>query len=74
MTGDDLERRFLVAWREADRADQDRLKRLLAGILAGRVTLNVRQAREAAPEEVAALADALPADGLAEWVGRGRPS
>lgn len=74
MTGDPLERRFLAIWRQADAPTRERLRRLLAGFLAGRVTLTPEEARWLSPADAAALADCLPPDPLSAWLGRGRPS
>lgn len=69
-----LEQEFLCLWRDADRATRDRIRRLVAGVLAGRITLTLDEVRRLTPAHLEALADALPDDALADWVGHGRPS
>ena len=74
MTLDTLERQLLAIWREADATTRARIRRLLAGLLAGRVTLTPEEARRLSPADAAALADCLPPDPLAAWRGSRRPN
>ena len=74
MSPAELDRRFVALWRTADRVGKERIQRLLAGVLGGKVTLSIDEASAATKAEIAALADALPLDSPAEWTGQGRPS
>lgn len=74
MTLDTLERQLLAIWREADATTRGRLRRLLAGLIAGRVTLTPEEVRRLSKADVEALADCLAPDRLADWLGKGRPN
>lgn len=74
MTRDALERELLAIWREADATTRERVRRLLAGLLAGRVTLTPEEVRRLSKADVEALADCLPPARLANWLGKGRPN
>lgn len=74
MTRDALERQLLAIWREADATTRARIRRLLAGLLAGRVTLTPEEVRRLSKADAEALADCLPQDPLATWLSRGRPN
>jgi hypothetical protein len=65
---------LLLLWRGADQTGRERLRRLVAGVLAGRITLSLEEAQMAAPADVEAIADALPGDSLSDRIGRGRPN
>lgn len=67
MTEDELESDFLAIFRSLDPANRERVERILAGVLAGRVTLTAGEIEALRAGEVAALADALPADRLEDW-------
>jgi hypothetical protein len=67
VTEDELERDFLAIFRSLDPANRERVERILAGVLAGRVTLTAGEIEALRAGEVAALADALPADRLEDW-------
>jgi hypothetical protein len=68
------ERRLLLLWRSADQTGRERLRRLVAGALAGRITLSLEEAQMAAPADAEAIADSLPGDLLSDWIGRRRPN
>lgn len=67
MTEDELGRDFLALLRSLDPVNRERVERILAGVLAGRVTLRAEEIEGLRAGEVAALADALPADRLEDW-------
>ena len=69
MIEDELERDFLTLLRSLDPVNRERVERILAGVLAGRVTLTAEEVEGLRAGEVAALADALPADQLKDWPG-----
>lgn len=68
MDGEDLERRFHAHWLRCDLADRKRIAKLLGGVLAGRVTITLEEARQLSGSDVADLADALPGDALSDWI------
>lgn len=73
MIEDELERDFLALLRSLDPVNRERVERILAGVLAGRVTLTAEEIEGLRAGEVAALADALPADRLEDWPGLAGP-
>ena len=74
MTESELERDFLALVRLLDLVNRERVERLLAGVLSGRVTLTAEEVAGIRAGYVAALADSLPPDPVGEWFGRGQPS
>lgn len=69
MTEPSLEADFLTLVRSLDVVDRERVERLLAGVLSGRITLTSEDVEGLRPGDVMALADVLPAERTKDWPG-----
>lgn len=74
MDDADLEQMFHTIWLGADFADRRRLQKLLSGVLAGRITMTIEEARQLSRSDVVELADALPDERPSEWIRVDRPN
>jgi hypothetical protein len=72
LSAENLDGRLLSLWRDSDNAGRERIRKLLTGVLAERVTLTRDEVRYLTPMDAEVLADALPDDALGDWIGRGR--
>lgn len=70
MTESALEAEFLALIRSLGGEDKKRVERLLAGVLAGRITLTSEEVVGLRAGDVMALADALPPDAIGDWAGQ----
>lgn len=65
---EDLEREILALWRSADEVGRGRIRRLLSGVLSGRITLTLEDISSLRAGDVFGLADTLPDEQPQEWI------
>jgi hypothetical protein len=65
---DTLEQEILTFWRSTDDVGRGRIRRVLSGVLSGRVTLTLDEALSLKAGDVYSLADALPDEAPREWI------